>query len=716
MFNLGDPRVGSLFAPDNVCVVGASERAGAWGRLVIEKLGSAGYEGRVFPVNARYDEVLGRPCYPTLTAIGDRPDHVAVLVGGDQAVTVLEEAVALGARSATVYANDFGEDGSTGGRARAARLSALLDGDSLALCGPNCAGNIGAPSRFLTVTGPRLTTTLDGPVAVVSQSGGVGMALSARFHERGLGVGYMVSTGNEVGLTAADYIAHFATRPGIRVVVAYLESVRSVERFTAAVDLAEARGVAVVVLKLGGSPASRAAASTHTGAVVGALEAFDAVLRGRGAIRVSDLDELVDTAELLAAGPPPRGPRVGIVTTSGGMAGLLVEHAVRSGSVELAAIDGPNPVDTGYPGITDAAVYGDVVEAVASSPEVDAVLVQGELPTAATPPIGRERLAAIARAAAAHPNTPVTVVAYGTAAGSAVDVDARRDLGRLSFVDGPARATRALANAVRYRAALDASARRRRRSESIGGDGDGPHPGRARAVAELAAVDGSVIDEVRSKAVLAGYGLGRPDEAVVVGCAAAAAWAARARRPVAVKLISPDVVHKAEVGGVALDLRTGDEVEAGAAAVLAAARRSGASVTGLLVTPMLSPRAELVLGAVNDPEVGPIVLVGRRSTRVEDPFRFVHHRAPMTEGDAIELLDDVLAGGRLPSWWTPAHHDAAAAAIVALADAAWDLRDLVEAIDVNPLAVLAEPAVAVMLDAVVVPARPAPSSSSPSST
>ena len=216
-------------------------------------------------------------------------------------------------------------------QARARTLREVLEPTGLALSGPNCLGNMAAPFNLMSMTDNRPTTFRPGPVAIIGQSGGLTMGIKRRLEERGLDAGYLISTGNETGLKTADYIRFFADAPDVRVVVSYLESVRNPPAFLESCRYARSRGTAVIVVKLGATEAGRAAAMAHTGALAGAIEAFDTIAGAAGAIRVDNLDDVVEVTDYLLHLPPPAGPRVGAITFSGGLRGLLLDGAARAG-------------------------------------------------------------------------------------------------------------------------------------------------------------------------------------------------------------------------------------------------------------------------------------------------------------------------------------------------------------------------------------------------
>ncbi|MGE3246870.1 MAG: CoA-binding protein, partial [Beijerinckiaceae bacterium] len=339
----GSQQVHALLNPRNVVIAGASDRPGNWAERAKRNLEKYGFGGPVYAFNPTRDEVWGEPCYRTFSALPEPPDHVVVVVPAKFVASTLREAALAGARSANVFSSGFDEAPGEEGRALADELRAVIAETGIAVCGPNCLGNFFAPSKFFTMTDDRPHNFVEGPVALFGQSGGIVMAIKRGLEERGLVCSALVTSGNETGLNSADYISYFAEQPGIKVMVCYQESVRDPEAFLAACRKARAAGKPVVVMKLGASDEGRHAAAAHTGRLAGSLAAFDAIAGAAGALRVRNLDDVVEAVEYLVHAPLPKGDRVAAMTFSGGMRGLLLDCAHLNGlrfpPLEQATLD-----------------------------------------------------------------------------------------------------------------------------------------------------------------------------------------------------------------------------------------------------------------------------------------------------------------------------------------------------------------------------------------
>src|ERR1700734_2751686 len=280
-----------LLNPRNVVIVGASDWPGSWALRAFQNLRRYEFPGSIYAVNPRRDQVWDMRCYGSFAELPEPPDHVVVVIPAPQVPDTLRAAAAAGARSAIIMSSGFGEAQNPAAKALAETLNKTIAETGLAVSGPNCMGNIHAPSRLMTLTDDRPHRMAAGPVAIVAQSGGLAMAIKRTLEERGIATASLVTSGNEAGLTTAGYIAYYATLPFVRVIVSYLEAVKDPEHLRAACALARQAGKPVVALKLGASVEGRAAALAHTGEIAGPVEAFDALAAEAGILRVRTLDD-----------------------------------------------------------------------------------------------------------------------------------------------------------------------------------------------------------------------------------------------------------------------------------------------------------------------------------------------------------------------------------------------------------------------------------------
>src|SRR5436305_1657822 len=270
-------KVAALTAPRNVVLVGASDRPGGWAARVWRNLNRYEFPGPIYLINPRRTEIWEKPCYPDFKLLPEPPDHLVVLVPAAGVIETLRAGAAAGARSATVFSAGFGESFDTKAAVLGRELAAVIEETGLGVSGPNCMGNVCAKSRLVTLTEDRPLTLDEGPVALVGQSGGMMIFANSGLEERGISAEYLITSGNECGLSAGDYIAFFADQPELKVIVVYVEAVSDLEKFRAACLLARAAGKHIVALKLGQSEGGRQAAMAHTGSLAGSIEAYDVV-------------------------------------------------------------------------------------------------------------------------------------------------------------------------------------------------------------------------------------------------------------------------------------------------------------------------------------------------------------------------------------------------------------------------------------------------------
>src|SRR3984957_12529200 len=284
-------KVAALTAPRNVVLVGASDRAGSWAARVWRNLNRYRFPGPIHLVNPRRDEIWDRPCYPDFTSLPEAPDHLVVLVPAAGVAEALTSGAAAGARSATVFSAGFGEAFDTQAAALGRELAAVIAQTGLGVSGPNCMGNVCAKSRLVTLVEDRPLAARPGPVALVGQSGGMMIFINSALEERGIFAEYLITSGNEAGLSVPDYVAFFADQPELKVIIIYVEAISNPEKFAAACSMARLNGKEIVAVKLGQSEAGRTAAMAHTGSLAGNLEVFDALAAELGVIRADTLDD-----------------------------------------------------------------------------------------------------------------------------------------------------------------------------------------------------------------------------------------------------------------------------------------------------------------------------------------------------------------------------------------------------------------------------------------
>ncbi|GGI28844.1 acetate--CoA ligase family protein [Bradyrhizobium guangdongense] len=701
-------RIHAMLHPRNIVLVGATDKPGNYAERIWNNLVKYGYEGGLYPVNAKRDTIWGVPCYKDFASLPEKPDHVLVLVPARFAVQVIRDAAAAGARSATIVTSGFSELQDEESQKLAAELQKAARETGLAVTGPNCLGNLSAGEKLFTNIDDRIVTMEQGAVAIAGQSGAIVMAIRQALEDRGVGVGYMVTTGNETGLETPDLMRYFAEDPSIRVIVVYLEGVRNTKAFRDACKAARAASKPVIALKLGSSEGGRAAAMAHTGALAGSIETFDAIATREGVIRVSGLDELIETTECFVHATVPKGDRLAAVTLSGGKRGMLIDAFYAQGlnfaplsphvSSELANMLGPgsivgNPLDAGFAAVVDPSVYMKSIKLMIDDPDIDIVIIDSELPKA--PHEQRERNLRMVNEMASRASKPVIYISAMSIGFTEFTKGLRKSLPHLAVMQGMDRAVTAIKSLLAY-------AKLRKEVPDIVSSSKPA----ARAVLEkaLKSASGAALDEVASKKLLKAYGIPISKEGIAQTAAEAVKIAKQIGFPVVAKVVSAEILHKSDIGGVVLNLTTAAEVKKAFADITArVARLKGKpKLDGILIAQQVKADLELVVGASLDAEMGPVVLFGTGGVDIELMKDVALSGAPLDEAEARLLIGRTKAGIKMRGYrGKPALHEVSAVkALVGLSNLIADAGDRIASIDVNPFLINTKTGVAV--DALIV--------------
>lgn len=701
----------ALLNPQSVALVGASDRPGHWSRRVWDNLHRFGFAGGVFPVNPNRKELWGSRCFATLDALPQAPDHLAIFTPAQTTLEVLRQGIAIGSRSATIYAAGFGEGGDAEGSALAAQLRRLLSDGRLTAVGPNCMGVASGPSNFATIPDETLQEFAESPIAVVSQSGAMCATINRALNHLGHKIGFLVSCGNQIGCTIGDVIDYCADQAGLRVVLCYIESIPDADRFLSAVRRARQNGKAIVAVKIGGSEEARASALAHTGALAGRSEVFDVFASAAGLIRFGALEDAIEAVEFLARGTLPRGDRVALMTISGAVRSLMMEGAQRTGlrlarfsadtrqalSKTLGHRIADNPLDTRRTLPNDQ--YAACLDVLVNAPEVDMLLVAEEFPRVAGIERRLANLRTLDRAANAgrRAGKPVGVVTPLTTGMTDYGWTVRNEMPDVPVMHEMEKALR-VAQAVGAAAVRPLWNGEFFSPPKLTGDA-GIWRSRARALDRPTA-----LNEVDSKAILRAYGIPLPPETCVQTADEAVQAAEGIGYPVVLKAVCGTVAHKSDAGLVILGVADADAVRAGAATLQSRCAALDVRMEAILVVRHVSGGIETVLGVSRDPEMGPVVMFGAGGVWIEliNDARF----APpwLDREQAAELVKSTrvakLLGGFRGS--KPCDEDALGEALVRLGQMARDLGDIVEAIDINPFLVRERGQGACALDALVV--------------
>ena len=697
-----------MLHPRNIVLVGATDKPGNYAERIWNNLIKYKYEGGLYPLNARRETIWGVTCYKDFASLPEKPDHVLILVPARFAAQVIRDAGAAGARSATIVTSGFSELQDEESQQLAVELQAIVRETGMAVTGPNCLGNLSAGEKMFTNIDDRIVTMEAGPVAIAGQSGAIVMAIRQALEDRGVGVGYMVTTGNEAGLETPDLMSYFAVDPSIRAIVVYLEGVRNTKAFRDACKAARAAGKPVIALKLGASEGGRAAAMAHTGALAGSIETFDAIATREGVIRVRGLDELIETTECFVHANLPKGDRLAAVTLSGGKRGLLIDAFHSAGlnfaalsndaSEKLAKMLGPgsivgNPLDAGFAAVVDPSVYMQSIKIMIDDPDTDIVIIDSELPKA--PHELRERNLRIVNEMAGRASKPVIYISAMSIGFTEFTKALRKSLPNVAVMQGMDRAVEAIKSLIDYaRLAKEVP-------DILSGS-----TAAARKVLEKTLKDakGAALDEVASKALLKAYGIPISKEAIAQTAAEAVKIARKIGFPVVAKVVSPDILHKSDMGGVVLNLGNAGEVKKAFNDITARVKKlkNKPKLEGILIAQQVKADLELVVGASLDAEMGPVVLFGTGGIDIELMKDVALAGAPIDAAEAKKLIARTKAGVKTKGYrGKPALHEPSVVkALVGLSNLIADAGNRIASIDVNPFLINERTGVAV--DALVV--------------
>lgn len=625
--------VRSFLRPGSVAVVGASRDPGSIGGVLIANLVQGGFTGSVYPVNPHASSILGIHAYASVLELPETPELVVVAVPAAAVIAVAEQCAERGVRAILVISSGFSEVGGAGAE-RQRLLFDICRRSGMRLIGPNCLGLLNTdPEVRLNATFARRVPP-SGRVAMMSQSGGVAIALMEVAAELRLGLSSFVSVGNKSDISGNDLLEYWEEDPATGLIAMYLESFGNPRRFARVARRVSATKP-ILAVKSGRTPAGSRAASSHTAALLSAADVtVDALFRQAGVIRAETLGELLDTAALIGTQPLPPGRRVTIVTNGGGP-GIMCADSCHASGLDVVELPAGlrkqlarivpehsalgNPID-----MTAAATARDyrvVVETLLAADASDAIitLFVPALGTAATD------VAAAIDAAARKAFIPVASVIMG----------AQPEAGGVLDGHGAARfrlpedAVRALVQAVEHRRWLDAP------SGTVSVP-PGCDPVRADTV--IAAAGPGWMSGADVQELLACYGIPCVRTEFAPSAEAAASIAADIGGPVALKASAPGLVHKTDVGGVLLDLVGGEAVTAGARQIRSSAAAAGYELDGFVVQEMVPGGVELLVGVVHDPSFGPVVACGAGGTTAELLRDVAVRITPLSDLDAAELL------------------------------------------------------------------------------
>lgn len=687
-------RLHTLFEPRSIALVGASDKS-TWSLMIHVGLTQGGFDGKVYYINPRNPTVHGQPAVARLVDIGEPVDLCYIMVGTDAVLPVIQDMIAAGIHNAVVLTGGFAEQDEHG-RELQEEITQLAAEHDLAIIGPNCMGYINIARHTEAMATLPERPLLSGPVALISQSGALGGMMLNYAHTQNVGLSMLISTGNEATISVTDALQYAVEDEATKVIAIFMETIREPERFMQVARQAFERGKPIVALKAGRSEVTARVALTHTGALTGDDRVIDALFRQLDIVRVNSTEELVLTANAFAKAGQLPGRRLGIVAISGGACDLAADLAEDAGIMlpifteqtksdlrALLPVLGPanNPLDVTGAAMNNQDLMGNLLGVVTHDPQLDAVLCLMELLADETPQ-SRFMMNILAGIGQALDRSPIPAFLLQMSSN-----DVRRagrnflESNGIPFLSG---GLRILIPAIgklmdwteQYRAA-----------QAL--EHETPAEDVSAIRLETAAV-GS-WSEYQARAFLEQHGVPVIPAALVTSVDQAAGAAQAMGWPVALKIASPGIIHKSDIGGVKLGLQTEEEVGSAFTQVMSNARAvtPAPRIEGVLVSPLRSSGVELLVGVTHDASWGQVLAVGMGGIWVEVLKDTSLRVLPVTREDVRMMLSE-LQGAKLlqgARGSKPADMEALVEVIYRVAELAQSLKADLEALEINPLRV-----------------------------
>lgn len=687
-----------VFNPRSVAVIGASEVPGKAAERRTRSLIEGGYAGRIHLVNPKRERLFGRRAYRAVRDIQEEIDLAMIVVPPRFVLEAVSDSVSLGAKAVIIITAGLGESGEAGKRIEAALLDLAFKSGTYVI-GPNCSGMYSAQARLNLLGIPGIRK---GGISVLAQSGNVIDSLTHYAARRGMGFGRIISLGNAIGASFPRYLEYLREDPETQVIAMYLEGIREGQALVRAARETVTRKP-VIALKVGRSGAGARAAASHTGSLAGDDVIVDAALRQAGIIRVCNVDELFDMAQVLSACPLPAGGRLAILSEGGGDNSIAADNAEIHGLTVpvlspqtqerikpflLAGMPASNPIDYGGTAEENPHVIAQCVEACMASGEVDAVLVTGffgGFKDIIAPHVAALEEQTARELAGLVERYRKPLVVHTSFAREPIRALELLEKARIPVFDSSERAAACLSALVRF-------AGNRERFRKL--EGLSPEIPRASAADET--IDRALKEgrrhllETECRSILTHYGIAVPEAVLASEREEAAAAGRELGFPLAMKVVSPDIVHKSEVGGVALNLQDEEALRAAYDGIMESARRHAREdrIAGVLLAPMAAPGQECILGMVRDPQFGPVLMFGLGGIFVEVLRDVAFRVTPPAQEDVRDMIREirgypVLAGVR----GKPPKDVAALEEILVRLSAVAQSHPEIQEIDLNPVIV-----------------------------
>ena len=689
-----------LFDPRSVAIYGASNEPQKIGGRPLHMMKTGGFMGALYPINAARSEVQGLRSYPSVSAVDGPVDLAIIAVPAGSVLQALQECADKGVPGAIVFSSGFSEIGGEGVELQR-QVTRIAHETGMRILGPNCLGVVDIRTRMLGTfsNGPAGGGIIAGRVSLASQSGAFGSYCLSMFRQRKLGLNKWITTGNQADIEISDCIHFLAQDDETDVIMGYLEAVKDSKRLYEALALARDNGKRVVVMKVGSSTIGASAAASHTASLAGADQVYDAVFREYGVHRAHTIEEMFDVGYASAAVRHlPAGKRIGLLTVSGGVGVHMADEAERLGldvapmpadaQAKLKALvpfaATANPVDVTAQLINDHGLVKKNLELMLDQGGYHAVV--GFLSTVGIEPeLSRSVLAQLPEILARFPDRLIIVSMLSTP-----EVREQFEAAGVLVFDDPARALRATAALMNFGAAARAQVAA---TSTV-------------APAVRVQIPQGQLNEVQAKQILSAAGIPVLDEVLAQTEDAAVYAASGMGYPVVLKIVAPQITHKSDIGGVALDIPDEPKLRKAWQDMMAKVKATApeATIDGAIVAPMLRGGVETIMGVSRDPVFGPVVMFGMGGVFVEALKDITFRVAPFGVEQAHEMISRIRSRVLLKGFrgQPSCDENALAHALSRLSAFAFAHADVIESIDINPFVVLPEGSGAVALDALIV--------------
>lgn len=688
------PNLEQLFRPKSIAIIGATEDPGRVAGLPLKYALDHGYTGKLFPVNRGRETVRGVKCYPSVLDIPEEVDVAMIVVPANTVPDVVEQCAAKGVKAVVIGVSGFAELDEEG-RKRQEKIVEIAKKSGMRICGPNTNGILNVHEHISLGYSFAQEMVLPGRLGYVSQSGALLSASVPRFSHRGIGMSFFVGAGNQAGLEVMDYVHYLLDDPNTDVIASYIEGFNDPRKFPDVADMALDRGKPIVMLKVGRSELAAKAAQSHTGSLAGSDAVIDAICKQKGVARVGDFDELIAVCSVFLECKPPKGNRVGVVTSSGGAIGMIADRALGADLIfadvskktkeEAAALlpwygEFRSPFDIAAAGsraTQDLELARAAVKFVLNDENTDLLLA------VVTPMDRRGTQNYLQAVVEASTESAKPIILFNPMADFREGEAEIMKQGSIPVLTDSAECVKAIDALIKFGRALE---RRATMPRTV------PSEAAAVAAVDLRQMGRRMLGERESKELLERYGIAATQEMLTNSAEEAVEAAARIGYPVALKVESADIPHKTEAGAVRLSVTDDDALRRAYGEILASAKRFApkARIAGVLVQEMVPEAREVIVGISRDAQFGPVVMFGLGGIFVEVLKDVSIRTVPLSRFDAEDMVGEIKGRAVLGAFRGSPEADVEAIVDVLLkmSQLAVDLGDVIAEIDINPLMVL----------------------------